>query len=306
MARCYRLHRVPDSEGFCTYCGSRVAPDWALWVVYVLFPLCGIAWVTSFVFASRPPEATDPPTLTLTSSGTPWPGQSVPMALIPAGAFQMGSENGNIDEKPIHTVMLDAFYMDVYEVTNARYQECVQAGACSVPSASKSATRDSYYGSSQFADYPVIYVSWNDAKAYCEWRGARLPTEAEWEKAARGGLEGKLYPWGDEIDCAKANYWGKDGGCVGDTSAVGIYAPNDYGLYDMAGNVWEWAADWYAEEYYASSPAENPTGPVSGESRALRGGSWNNDGLDVRASLRGGYSPTGRSNSAGFRCAFSP
>ena len=365
MARCYRLHRVPDSEGFCAYCGSRVAPAWALWALYVLFPLCGIALAASLVFASRPPEVvtlvitatppavvsatptlqpfsdtlehtpTDMPTATLLPSETPWPGQSVPMALIPAGAFQMGGDADAAveeckkldpgsscdrawfaDEEPIHTVTLKDFYIDVYEVTNARYQECVQSGACSAPSESKSATRDSYYSSSQFADYPVIYVSWDDAKAYCEWRGARLPTEAEWEKAARGGLEGKLYPWGDGFDGSRVNFCDKncpyswanksfDDGYA-DTAPVGTYPSNGYGLYDMAGNVWEWTADWYAEEYYASSPAENPTGPASGQYRALRGGSWYYVGYNVRASYRYGYSPSNQYNDTGFRCAFSP
>ncbi len=254
------------------------------------------------------PTPTHTPMPTISPSATPWPAlitdaRGVPMALIPAGAFQMGSETGNGDEKPVHTVNLGAFYMDVYEATNARYQECVQAGVCSAPSNSGSYGRASYYGNAQFAEYPVLYVSWNDAKTYCEWRGARLPTEAEWEKAARGGLEGKLYPWGDEIDCAKANY---NYSCIGDTSAVGSYAPNGYGLYDMAGNVWEWAADWYAADYYANSPADNPTGPASGEFRALRGGSWYFNGSTVRASNRFWYDPSVRNSSLGFRCAFSP
>ncbi len=264
----------------------------------------------------------------------PYP-QGGAMALIPAGAFQMGGnadaalqecqqlcptcgcERGIFtDEEPIHTVTLDAFYMDVYEVTNARYQECVQAGACSAPSESKSYTRDSYYGSSQFADYPVILVSWDDAKTYCEWRGARLPTEAEWEKAARGGVEGKLYPWGDVFDGSRVNFCDKncsfdwanqdfDDGYA-DTSPVGTYAPNAYGLYDMAGNVYEWVADWYAADYYAGSPADNPKGPASGEYRALRGGSWLNSGNLVRASSRYWYDPANRNDLIGFRCAFSP
>jgi len=114
----------------------------------------------------------------------------VQMAWIPAGTFMMGSKYGD-DELPIHEVFLDRYAIDVYEVTNERYKECVTAGACNKPGGS-------YYGNAQYDDHPVVYVSWNDAEAYCEWRGARLPSEAEWEKAARGGLEGKLYPWGDE------------------------------------------------------------------------------------------------------------
>jgi len=225
------------------------------------------------------------------------------MALIPAGPFEMGSIKHD-DERPIHTVSLDAFYMDIYEITNARYAECVTAGQCSAPSKSSSYTRSSYYGNSQYADYPVIYVSWNDANTYCTWRGGQLPTEAEWEKAARGGLVGKLYPGGDHISCMNANY---SSACIGDdTTPVGEYAPNGYGLYDMAGNVWEWVADWYDSDFYKSSPTENPTGPTDGSSRVLRGGSWYVDDDYVRVAYRRSIAPTYRYNNFGFRCAYSP
>jgi len=216
------------------------------------------------------------------------------------------------NEKPIHAVTLDAFYMDIYEVTNARYTECVTAGVCSAPPESVSDARISYYGNAQFADYPVIYVSWDDANAYCTWRGARLPTEAEWEYAAHDGLDGKLYPWGNESPlCQKGAVNGAkfddDASCNDtDTEPIGSFAPNGYGLYDMAGNVWEWVADWYDESYYQNSPAENPTGPESGEARALRGGSWNYLVDNLRLSYRVGFAPSIGYSDFSFRCSRSP
>jgi formylglycine-generating enzyme required for sulfatase activity len=274
-----------------------------------------------------PPSDTPLPTFTLVPSDTPAPTLSPPptalpqriaddfgveMALVPAGEFQMGSENGHSVERPVHTVYLDAFYMDIYEVTNALYEKCVQAGACTLPGDSKSYTRSSYYGNAQYDDYPVIWVDWEQAGVYCAWRGARLPSEAEWEKAARGGLDGKLYPWGDESpDCKKGAKNGAklddDGGCnETDTEPVGSYSPNGYGLYDMAGNVWEWAADWYGGNYYASSPSEDPAGPASGDDRVVRGGSWNNRSNGVRSAFRYNAAPDLKSGSVGFRCSRSP
>jgi formylglycine-generating enzyme required for sulfatase activity len=207
------------------------------------------------------------------------PDNAPPMVFVPAGEFTMGSSDADKDaygdEKPQHTVYLDAFWMDKYEVTNAQYKKCVDAGKCSRPSESKSYTRSSYYGNASFDNYPVIYVSWNDAKTYCEWAGKRLPTEAEWEKAARGA-DGRIYPWGNTFDISKVNAERK----VGDTTEVGAYpaGASPYGALDMAGNVWEWVADWYSANYYASSPRNNPTGPSSGQYRVVRGGAWLNLG----------------------------
>jgi formylglycine-generating enzyme required for sulfatase activity len=236
--------------------------------------------------------------------------KGVPMALVPAGEFQMGSDNGSDDEKPVHTVYLDAFYIDVYEVTNARYLACVSSGACQPPSQSKSYNRSSYYGEAQYADYPVIYVTWEMAKAYCEWRGGSLPSEAQWEKAARGGLPGMDYPWGnDQPVCDKGAQNGANfGDCAAkDTEPAGSYSPNGYGLFDMAGNVWEWVDDWYQSNYYASSPASNPTGPGSGDYKVLRGGSWNVKSHFLRVAFRGRFDPYLSSYSViGFRCAVPP
>ncbi|MEW5940664.1 MAG: formylglycine-generating enzyme family protein, partial [Chloroflexota bacterium] len=211
-----------------------------------------------------------------------------------------GSDNGNGNERPAHQVYLNTYYMDKYEVTNAFYKACVDEKICTDPKRTVSYTRSNYYSNSQYSDYPVIYVDWNMAKNYCEWRGARLPTEAEWEKAARG-TDGRTYPWGESLNCFMANY----SMCVGDTSAVGSYegGQSPYGIYDMAGNVWEWVADWYQDTYYQNSPFDNPLGPSSGQYRVLRGGSW--DPLyakTVRTTNRGSGVPTDTYRYVGFRC----
>jgi formylglycine-generating enzyme required for sulfatase activity len=233
--------------------------------------------------------------------------KGISIILIPEGPFNMGSDSGVDDEQPVHQVNLSAYYIDQYEVTNAAYKLCVDAGACQPPLDTSSFTRAGYYGNSQFDNYPVIYVDWNMSKTYCEWRGARLPTESEWEKAARG-MDGRTYPWGETIDCTYANYAGDPkGACVGDTTAVGSYASGQspYGVYDMAGNVWEWVNDWYSETYYSSSPVSDPQGPGSGPFRVLRGGSWYSSNYGVRSAVRGRFDPTSSGNDVGFRCASS-
>jgi eukaryotic-like serine/threonine-protein kinase len=262
-----------------------------------------------------PPSKTPSRTATATEAHTPTANalpeeiideKGVTMRLVPAGEFTMGSDNGNSDEAPVHTVTLDNYYMDVYEVTNALYAACVDAGDCSPPQDARSYTHSNYFRNSVYMNFPVIYVDWNQAKAYCEWREARLPTEAEWEKAARG-TDGRTYPWGEGVDCAKANYWGKDGGCTGDTTEVGNYegGKSPYRMYDMAGNVLEWVNDRYDSTYYSSSPESNPQGPASGESRVLRGGAWYDLEDFVRSANRDGYGPAGRDYDLGFRCASS-
>ncbi len=239
--------------------------------------------------------------------------RGIPMVLIPAGPFEMGSNNGAEDERPIHTVTLGAFYMDQYEVTNRQYAVCVEDGACDpttdTTAFESSYSRRVYFGNREFADYPVIYANWYEAQSYCQWRGARLPTEAEWEKAARGGLEEKNYPWGDEAPVCEAG--AKNGAKFDDdevcndtdTERVGSYGPNGYGLYDMAGNAWEWVSDFYDADYYANSPAENPSGPETGRYPVVRGGSWDVDADHLRVSDRRFNDPKSGALNSGFRCA---
>jgi formylglycine-generating enzyme required for sulfatase activity len=220
----------------------------------------------------------------------------VKMALVSAGEFMMGSELGDLDEQPVHIVELDAFYMDVYEVTNRSYLDCVSAGVCSPPG--KQDNLLTY--NSALADYPVTMVDWDMAKTFCEWRGARLPTEAEWEKAARGTDE-RIYPWGDDISCDFANY----DGCQASLSPVGSYprGVSPYGMYDMAGNVYEWVADHYYDEYYRISPLKNPLGPEFTDVKSIRGGAIRFDTKILRSSMRFAYHPSDRQDYLGFRCA---
>ena len=246
------------------------------------------------------------------------------MALIPAGEFQMGSEED--DEKPIHTVYLDAFYIDKYEVTNAQYRLFVEATGHREPEGYGYIDGKWVDGFKPWQDsnfngdkHPVVCVSWEDAKAYCHWAGKRLPTEAEWEKAARVGLLGKKYPWGDErapgelvgnfsdktteTAFVSRNYIPSYNDGYIYTSPVGSFKPNGYGLYDMAGNVWECCSDWYDKNYYSNSPIKNPKGADSGVYRVLRGGSWFSLlGRDLTLSYRYFYLPTNRIALVGFRC----
>ena len=266
--------------------------------------------LTSIPDATLAPEMTPSPQITNIEHND--------MVLVPAGDFTMGRSANDefagcqefhqecqlsafMDEEPVHEVYLDAFYIDIYEVTNALYEACEDQGVCDPPQASNSNSQTSYYGNPEFDNYPVIYVTWDQAETYCKtWRGARLPTEAEWEKAARG-QDRRTYPWGEDIDETFANF----NYSVGDPIAVGSYekGKSPYGTYDMAGNVWEWVADWYSETYYQGSPTENPAGPISGDIRVLRGGSWGLVGFSVSTSYRYAASPTDSNLDLGFRCA---
>ncbi len=227
--------------------------------------------------------------------------KGVPMRLVPAGEFSMGSDNGETDEKPLHVIYLDDFYIDKYEVTNKLYKACVDAGVCQPPQDIRSYTHSSYYGNPKYDNYPFINADWYMAKSYCEWRAVGLPTEAQWEKAARGASDARTYPWGEGISQSYAN----NNDNVGDTTAAGSYenGKSPYGVYDLAGNVMEWVADWYSETYYQNSLASNPLGPDSGTYRVLRGGAWNLAAGYARTSARGKLLPVEFGQDLGFRCA---
>lgn len=257
-----------------------------------------------------------------------WEKDGMLQVLVPAGSFEMGSMDGEKDEQPPHMVTLDAFWMDKTEITNAMFSKFTRETGYRTD-AEKEGSGWTWTGSvweqisgadwahplgpsSHIAGkdrWPVVLVSWNDASEYCAWAGKRLPSEAEWEKAARG-TDGRIYPWGNRAPaCNLTNYnKGNDAFCVKDSNAVGSYpdGASPYGVMDMAGNVWEWVNDWYGEEYYASSPSTNPPGPVEGISKVLRGGGWYYTDNFIRTSYRNGQEPGNRDFNLGFRCASSP
>jgi len=232
------------------------------------------------------------------------------MALIPQGAFEMGSRKSlrELDpvaifqadrhmlgpEDPAHELILDAYYIDLHEVTNADYKEYIEATG--------SKTKPRYWDDSNFnqSNQPVVGVTWKEAQAFCQWKGKRLPTEAQWEKAARGKRPVK-YPWGnEEPDKNRLNF----NSYVGKTTPVGSYptGKSDYGVFDLSGNVAEWVQDWHFPEYYLFSPKENPPGPERGHYKIIRGGNWQNNAEDVRLTYRNATVPKARSKTIGFRC----
>ncbi len=226
------------------------------------------------------------------------------MVLIPAGSFWMGC-NATVDsqcegdESPYHEVTLSGYYIDKTEVTQGEYKKCIDAGECDTPSCNWDPTGK--------PNRPVVCVNWTQAGEYCAWAGKRLPTEAEWEKAARG-TDGRKYPYGNEtVTCDYAvMHEGSDGCGKGGTIDVCSKSPagdSPYGLCDMSGNVYEWVSDWYDPGYYTNSPASNPTGPVSGSGRVLRGGSFYSHGVYLRASYRSADNPSYADYYLGFRCA---
>lgn len=263
------------------------------------------------------PVPTPLPTPSQVPTKTPLPAEitdpeGVVMRLVPAGEFQMGSADSDpISDWPIgwefyalpsQLLELEAFYIDKYEVTNAHYGPCVDAGFCNPPKQTSSYSRPNYFGNPLYGDFPVIYVDWQMANGFCRWRGARLPTEAEWEKAARG-TDARLYPWGESISCENANFWG----CVGDTASAGSYesGTSPYGVYELFGNVQEWVSSLAVPYPYDSEDGrEDLTTPGK---RVLRGKACNSTlvwrlGVDSRLN----NDPITNNNTTGFRCARNP
>lgn len=267
--------------------------------------------------------ATEQPTEAPTQASTEEPTEAVAgvagaaMVPIPGGTFEMGGSGAT----RAHDVAISAYSIDRTEVTNAQYAECVADGGCEEPASTLDYSGDPYYGIESLGNYPVIRVTWAQADAYCRWRGARLPTEAEWEMAARwnpaSGVQ-TLYPWGDEWMPEALNFC--DASCLLDerdesiddgypeAAPVGSFpeGASAAGMLDMAGNVAEWVADWYDPGYYADSPAEDPAGPDQGEKRVVRGGAWGIADPEVfRSTVRSSFAPDVSGPGIGFRCAAS-
>jgi formylglycine-generating enzyme required for sulfatase activity len=226
------------------------------------------------------------------------PQDGMTQVYVPAGKFLMGDPGESNGKAPAHAVYLDAFWMDQVEVTNSMYEKCVQAGRCSLPTVNV----NPYYGNWVYRDHPVVYVTWFQADAYCQWAGRRLPTEAEWEKAARG-TDGRPYPWGDVLPNPRlANF---DLTLRHEATSAYRYplGASPYGVLNMAGNVREWVADWFAPDYYLHSPDYNPQGPAGGTERSLRSGSYNEDQKEIAIFRRYNHEPQSPGLSRGFRCA---
>jgi formylglycine-generating enzyme required for sulfatase activity len=234
---------------------------------------------------------------------------------IPDGQFEMGMNSGNPDAGPIHPVRLDGYWIDSTEVTNAMFASFLNANGNQQeggtewlnPREALVQVFDNdgvWQVKAGYEDHPIVGVSWFGAKAYCEWTGRRLPSEAEWEYAARG-TDGRRFPWGDDnLSCDKARF----GGCGKGTVPVGSYSEgaSPFGVLDMAGNVAEWVNDRYGDNYYQNSPVENPQGPLRGYYRVVRGGFWNSTYIQLRMMHRAWAGADTRDSSIGFRCAFSP
>lgn len=221
------------------------------------------------------------------------------MVLIPEGEFSRGSEQALPDARPLRRLYLSGYWIDQFETTNDQYRQCVQAEVCTMPQDHE------VIDDAELGTYPVVNVTWFQARAYCRWTNRRLPTEAEWEKAARG-IDERRYPWGDEASLAQAllkadGLDGKRHGIFPVGSLPDTASP--YGVGDLAGNVWEWVYDWYAEDYYAIAPTRNPQGPIHGSFRVLRGGDWNQSPLELQTTYRGWDEMTYWGPMLGFRCA---
>lgn len=266
--------------------------------------------------ASRLPTPTPFPPPPASLVGETWlhPVDEMRLVFVPEGLFIMGARdndpNADDTEFPLRTVFLNAYWIDQTEVTNGMYALCVLEGGCTPPALNYTLTRTEYYQDLSFAEYPVVHVTWEQAAAYCGWAGRRLPTEAEWEKAARG-TDGRTYPWGDDAPTCERLRFGDPGpgqpSCEEDTARTGSFelGISPFGVLDMAGNVWEWTADWYAADAYRQDTDDNPMGPELGDTKVLRGGAFNDSAVTVRSANRHHTAPNNPSYTIGFRCAIS-
>ena len=245
-----------------------------------------------------PPESASTPAAPLTLPTEIMGQDGATMLLVPAGEFSMGSEDADDDERPIHRVHLDAFYIDKIEVTNARFARFAAAVMSEPPWGFANQDTPVKKG-----DQPVRWVNWIEATAYCAWVGKRLPTEAEWEKAARG-TDSRVFPWGNDPPTpARAVFGLMDGAEPSPSDGTRADGKSPYGAMDMSGNLYEWVADWYQEDYYARTAAKNPRGPLQGSAKSQRGGSFTNAVYRLRASFRTKGEPTEHHPRVGFRCA---
>lgn len=298
---------------------TEVATVHSRWKLIFSIATCAVLVLTSSCTKKTPTAPTPDP--------IPTPAG---MVLVPAGNFTMGQAGV---AEPVHTIYLDAFYIDKYEVTNAQFKSFIDADGYTNQAFWSAAGwsertqggwtqpvywNGAYHSGPTWPDFPVGGVSWYEAEAYANFVGKRLPTEAEWEKAARG-TDHRAYPWGNSIDGTRANFWDSGDPYDNSSTPVGFYdglsphfqphfqttnSPSRYGAYDMAGNVWEWVADWYGETYYSASPSSNPPGPLTGWDRGLRGGAWGGSTDYLRSAARYSGSPGQRGTiTFGFRCA---
>ena len=272
-------------------------------LVFAALPIIGILRGTTLTPFEEAPSATGDAGLSEPDPVSNEAPIAEAMVAIPAGPFIRGTEHGGFDEGPQRTIYLSAFSIDRYEVTNSQYQQFVLA------TGHRKAGPPSRYaksiGKMRGVNQPAVYVSWDDATEYCRWKGKRLPTEAEWEKAMRGP-DGRLWPWGDQEKLAGAN-WARvpDGYEV--AAPVGTFKEDSspYGVMDGGGNVMEWVGDWYSESYYKESPDRDPQTPEYGTYRVLRGGTYTTTGGDLRITSRSKMVPDFRDETIGFRCAVS-
>ncbi len=278
---------------------KRGMPKWTWWaggVIMIALMALGVLWGIN-AFVHREPEAGATRVREI---------DGMVEVYIPSGEFLMGVSRKDSqaleDEYPAHTVSLDGYWIDQNEVTNGQYSLCVEAGGCSAPQESDFTNYNHYFTNPRYDNYPVVSVNWYEAYAYCEWAGGRLPTEAEWEKAARGTDE-RIYPWGDTTPSNELlNYANNLGRMTRICSFPDGNSP--YGICDLSGNVWEWVNDWYDEAYYDSSVISNPGGATSGEKKCQRGGSYMAAEYLVRSSQRNAVDPySGHFDDLGFRCA---